>query len=120
MGFVHAFDGRLQVRPRVHSRLPELVAGYELVVEIVRSGHIELFNRRPVVQQRKQVDLCVFQALLGSLQVRFILHPLQFQSVEIDLRNVTGIKASSTDIKHVVVVHEIVFCELEHRFRLQR
>src|ERR1019366_1043739 len=114
LGFVHSLDGGLQVGPRVQSRLPELVAWRQLVVEVVGPSHVDLFNRSSVVEQRQQLDLCVFQVLLGGLQIGFILHLLQFQPVEIDLRNVAGAEASSTDIEHVVVVGKIIFFFTTH------
>ena len=40
--------------------------------------------------------------------------------MEIDLRNVAGAETISADLEDVVVVGKIVFCQLQHRLRLQR
>jgi hypothetical protein len=55
----------------------------------------------------------------GGLHVRFVLHALQFQSVEIDLRDIAGVEAIVADLEHVVVVGKVVFCQLQQGFGLQ-
>ncbi len=118
LGLAHGSHGGLQVWPRFQGNLPELVTGHELVAEIERPGHVKLIYVNSRVQECEQLDLCGFQVLPGSLQIRFILDALQFQPVEINLRNVAGIEAGSAYIEHVVVVGKVVFRQLEHRFRL--
>jgi hypothetical protein len=43
------------------------------------------------------------------LQVGLILHALQFQPVEIDMRDVARLETNPTDVEHMIVVGQVIF-----------
>ncbi len=83
-----------------------------MLAEIERPADIVLLNRSAFVQQRKQRDLRGAQVNVGGLQVGLILHPLQLQPVQVNLRDVTGLKAGSADIEHMIVIGQVIFRQL--------
>ena len=116
---VDGFNGCLQIRPRVHRNFAKLVTGRKPVAEIIWLGNVELFKRSSIIQQSEQLNFGGAEIDLSSLQVGFVLHALQLQPVEIDLRYISSMEAISADLEHVVVVRKIVFCQLQDGFGLQ-
>ena len=80
---------------------------------------IELLHRRPVVQQRQQLDLRRSQIHGCGLHIGLILHPLQFQTLIIHFRDVTGLQPFVADIQQVVVVRQILPRQIQDRLLLQ-
>ena len=67
--------------------------GHGEFAEIECPGNIVLINRSAIVEQRKQRYLRGAQVDVGGFQVGLILHPLQLQPVEVDLRDVAGLES---------------------------
>src|SRR5215472_7603365 len=72
LGFVDGLDRRLQVRPRVDCRLPNLVKSRDRCGKVVGAGNVKLVDGRPVVQEREKLDFGGLQTLYRVLQIGFI------------------------------------------------
>ena len=88
-----AWIAALQVGTRIERCLVKVVERLQVVGEIERPGYIELIDRRAVVQQLQQLDLCRAQVDDRRLDLRLILHAQQFDAVQIDLCQVAGLEA---------------------------
>ena len=117
---VHGLRCDFQVGTRVQRNFAEFLQRQDLVVEVEVSGDIELLNRRAVIQKHEQLDFRGAQIDLRGLQIGLVLHPLQFQSVEIDLRDVASLQTIAAHVQQVVVVGEVFPGHVEDCFRLQR
>ncbi len=91
-----------------------------LIRKIERSRHVKLLHRRPVVQQHQQLDLRRSQIHHGGLDIRLVLHALQFQPLEIHLRDVAGLQPVVAHLQQVVVIRQILPRQIQNRFLLQR
>ena len=74
----------------------ELLERQQLVLEIVRTAHVELLHRRAIiVQQGKKLDLAVRRLTSAVSKVRLELNALQLQPVQIHLRQIAGVAGGS-------------------------
>ncbi len=120
LGFIHGLTAALQVGPGVQGRLPDLVERRQLIGEIEWAGDVELLDRRAVVQQSEQLNLRRAQIDFRRLQVGFILHALQFQPVQVHLRDAARLVALAIYLQQPVVVCEIFLGEIQDGLLLQR
>ena len=114
------FERRLQVRTRGQRRLAEVVEGIERVGEIEHSGHVELIQRRAIVQELQQLNLGGTTVYDGRLQLRLVLHAQELDAVKVDLGNIAGPEPRAADLDDLVVVIEIGFGHVEYRLGLER
>ncbi len=119
LSFVDRLYRGLEVRPGFERDPPEFFQRHHLVPEVERTRHIKLLDRRPIVQQRQQLDLRGSQVRIGSLYVGFILHPLKLQPIQVDAGNITGIESIATDPQQAVVIGKIVSCQSKHGLLLK-
>ena len=91
----------------------------QVLAEIEASVEIEAVDRPAIIEQGQQVDLGRAQIDQCGLQVGLVLQALQFEAVEIDAGDVSGLEAVAADFQDLVVVVEIVLRELKHSFGLQ-
>ena len=64
-------------------------------------------RRRAVVQQLQNLDFRILQSHPGAFQVRFVLHALKLQPIEIDLRDAPHAELLPADGEYFVVVIEV-------------
>ena len=100
-------------------RLPSAIwrkssSGCKRVGEIEGAGHVELVHGRAVVEQLQELNLGGAQVDDGRLQLRFVLHAQQLDAVEIDLRDVAGVKPVAADGDDLVVVVQIGLGHIQH------
>ena len=120
LGLLHGFKRRLQVGTRGQRRLAEAVERIERIGEIEDPGHVELVQRRAIVQELQQLDLGRAQVNDRRLQLRFVLHAQQLDAIEVDLGDVAGLEPRAADLDDLVVVIEIRLGHVEHRLGLER
>ena len=79
----HRLDSRLKVGPGIERHAVQFVGRRDLVRGIKWARDIKLAGRRTIVQQHQNLDFRVRQGHPGAFQVRFVLHALQFEAIEI-------------------------------------
>jgi hypothetical protein len=78
-----------------------------------------LLDGGAVVQHLQELDLGGAQVDEGGLEFGFVLNALQFDSVEVNLGNITGMKAFAADADDLVVVIQIFAREFDSSLGLQ-
>jgi hypothetical protein len=85
-----------------------------------RPDHIELLDRRAVVEKLQKLNLGGAQVDDGGLNLRLVLHAQQLDAVQVDLGDVAGVEAVAADLDDVVVVDQVLLCHLKNSLGLQR
>ena len=116
---VHGLHGGLQIGAAVEGGGAHLVERGELFLKVVDAGDVVLIHRGALVEQHQKSDLGGAQADQRGFQVALILHALQLQAVQVNLRDVSGGKAGAADLQHMVVVLEVILGELQDGLGLQ-
>ena len=96
-GLLHGEQRGLQVRTGINRVFAIVVVRKKVVAEIEDTIDIEVIDGAVIFQQGEEIDLGGAQIDQSSLQVRFVLQPLQFEAIEIDAGNVSGLKAVAAD-----------------------
>src|SRR6185312_8792004 len=75
--------------------------------------------RRLGIQQLQQLDLRVADIDPRCLDIRFILHALQLETLHINLRNIARAETAAADVEQAVVIAQAILSNPEDRLRLQ-
>ncbi len=97
-----------QIRPRCQRGIAELLHGRQPVDEIEWAGDVELVDWGAVAEQTQDLDLGGPQVHGGRFQVGFELHALQFQPVEVHLRQVACLKAPAIHVEFAVPILQVL------------
>ena len=108
---IDGLHGGLEVRPCLERDSAKLRKGRNLLGKVKGPRHVELFDRRPVIQQHQKLDLRRAQVDRGGLHVRFILDALQLQAVQVDARDIPCLESFAAHLKHVVVIGEVLLSQ---------
>ena len=106
------------IGPGGQGHVVQLGQQHNLLRELERPIHIELFHRSTVVQQRQKLNCGGAEIDFSGLHVRFVLDALQLQPVEIDAGDVAGTKPVVAHREHSVVVCQVIPGESQHGLRL--
>ena len=93
LGLLNRLQRRLQVRPRSQRRIAIGVQRLQIIAEIEWTCHVELVDRRAVVEQLQELNLGGAQIYDRGFNLRLVLHAQQFDAVQIDLADGAGLEA---------------------------
>ena len=83
----------MQVGPGGQRALAKFLQAGQRLGEVEGAGDIELIHGSAVVEQREELDLSRAHVDRGGLDIGFVLHALQFETVQVHPRNVAGLEA---------------------------
>src|SRR6266481_1835689 len=120
LGFLDGLESFPQVWPRIESNLPGGIQSHDLIREVEAAGNIKLLHRRSIVQQREELDLSCAQIDFRGLQIGFILRPLYFKTVQINLSDRACLIALTIHVQNVVVIQKVFPGQAENSLFLER